>query len=143
MLDRTTLRSSAIVASSSCRRSVHNLRERTPCLVRNRAKELHPSAELPLVPSQRFHHLRNGGLHEATQIVDVPLKTTVVWLREEVKSTSHVPRLPEPDRHEERTQDATRYRIAVLFKEVNEGVAEVIEVIGLRVDANRRVIWLR
>src|SRR5436309_14104391 len=113
MLDRTTLRSSAIVASSSCRRSVHNLRERTPCLVRNRAKELQPSAELPLVPSQRLHHLRNGGLHEATQIVDVPLKTTVVWLRDEVKSSSRVPYLSEPVSHEVHNHVATWSRIAI------------------------------
>ncbi len=135
--------SSTMGASSASRRSVHDLRERTSRLIRHRAKDLQPLSEAPLVPPERFHHLWDGRFHEAAQISDVPLKATVVWLPEEVKSTSHVPHLPEPDHHEERAQGAPCYRIAVLFKESNEGVAEIIEVLGLRVDANRRVIGLR
>src|SRR6266404_2688654 len=135
--------SSTMGASSASRRSVHDLRERTSRLIRHRAKDLQPLSEAPLVPPERFHHLWDGRFHEAAQISDMPLKATVVWPPEEVKPTSHVPHLPEPDHHEERAQGAPCYRIAVQFKESNEGVAEIIEVLGLRVDANRRVIGLR
>ena len=66
----------------------------------------------------------------------------IARLREEVKSECRAPNLFKSDSHEERTQDATRYRIAVPAEEIEESLAQVFIVLGLRVGANSCVVRL-